>query len=176
MLAWYAYRMDVLSNDVGLSFNDAKATVFAKDCVGSGPGKTCQFDEFIKYIGKSSTPWAGKTSVGKNLDPNLVKTAQELATNGYVNVIGASKLFPGQYASETTPQYDEFFGRIATNMLSIYQSTFKGLDKPYSSAVQALDLIQDARRAERAGDVIDSIQKKLRDSGHSDVSAVSLPV
>lgn len=45
MYFWYAYQIDIATNG-------GKASTIALACKGSGPGGTCNFNEFVKYINK----------------------------------------------------------------------------------------------------------------------------
>ncbi|KAJ6032220.1 hypothetical protein N7540_002952 [Penicillium herquei] len=78
MFLWYAYRLDIKSSP--------GANTIAKGCVGTVSDKSCYFDEFLKYIQQTPSKkakwkrWTGSSSVGKNLDPDVIDTATELRT------------------------------------------------------------------------------------------------
>ena len=78
MLCWYAYRMDIVAFGAG-------SIIIAPGCIGSAPDRSCHFDEFLRFIqrtGGTTMPWTGFTTVGKNLNPDVLTTAKELATSG----------------------------------------------------------------------------------------------
>lgn len=98
MLYWYAYPLDVTVFGPG-------AILTAPNCFGGGPGRSCLFDQFLCYIDVDTNfnpLWTGSTTVGTNLDPDVVDTAIALSTGGaqystdrYTNTLDPNKLFPG---------------------------------------------------------------------------------
>lgn len=165
MLLWYAYRLNIKAYG-------ADHTLLAPGCYD------CYFDDFLKFIqrtGKGSTPWAGKTTVGNNLTPDVVTTAKELATSGskddgtrYANAFESHQLFPGKYNMGETAKFHVIFGDIVDNIQECRKHVNDvGIDDEIKAIRQAMTFMHQARQADQASHVIKAVNEKLQVLGYS---------
>lgn len=169
MLIWYAYRMDVIS------FGASK-TIMAPYCIGSAPDRSCLFDEFLRYIqrvGKGTHLWTGSTSVGNNLKPDVLGTAQELDNGGtqgtpsrYSNTLAPSDIFPNLYFKGQSPDFSNLFGKVVDNIQECRQEMERkgridDIADELNSARHATKLFHSARIANQAEHVIEDVNKWL---------------
>ncbi|RAH78796.1 hypothetical protein BO86DRAFT_458265 [Aspergillus japonicus CBS 114.51] len=168
MLFWYAYRIDVMTFGAG-------STEISSECVGTASDKSCLFDEFVRYIQRDGkNAWTGSTTVGDDLEPDVLNTADELAADGYKGNYDIAKLFPGQF---TTGQVTNFRGmfepvidviqacrkEVATGSASINEKAF---DSALDHARRAMVSTHEARIADNAAGLIEELNAKLQDLGY----------
>ncbi|KAI1080981.1 hypothetical protein F5B20DRAFT_588939 [Whalleya microplaca] len=162
MLLWYAYRLDVIAFGSG-------NTVIAPNCIGSAPGKSCFFDEFVRYIqmtGQTTSAWTGSTTVGTNLEPDVFTTASELDKNGYRNTVDPSKVFPSAYQKTSWTNFSDIFGKLVDNIQQCRQHLQdQGIDNELDSIRRAMVSIHEARKADQADKLILGINKQLSNAG-----------
>lgn len=96
---WYGYQAEIEAF--------GKPEYMATGCVGSGPGKTCNFREFLAYIADFKSPKANRNyEVGiewETLDPNkMADAAQRLYDIQYPSRALANKIvkFAGKTLSD----------------------------------------------------------------------------
>ena len=170
MLIWYAYRMDIASFGAG-------STLIAPGCIGEAPDKSCYFDEFLRYIqrtGPKVRPWTGSTSVGTKLNPDVLTTANELATSGtagsptrYSFTAEPAALFPNKFES-LSPSYSAVFGAIVDNIQACRKKVNdQGIDDELDGTRRAIVSTLDARQADQAAKVIKDVNQKLFDAGYT---------
>ncbi|PYI03569.1 hypothetical protein BO78DRAFT_451622 [Aspergillus sclerotiicarbonarius CBS 121057] len=169
VLYWYAYRIDIMTHD-------AANREIAVGCVGTGPGKTCLFDEFLRYIqktGRNTKLWTGSTNVGKDLTPDVISTAEQLATGGeaktpsrYPNTSDPSKMFK-KFKGKVGITYSELMRAVVDTIQKSRASleTLKGVDieTELKSARQALTLTHRARVADNAKYIIQGVNAYLKE-------------
>ncbi|PWY65641.1 hypothetical protein BO94DRAFT_338998 [Aspergillus sclerotioniger CBS 115572] len=171
LLYWYAYRIDIMANDPA-------TRVIAVGCDGTGPGNTCYFDEFLRYIqktGKKTKAWTGSTTVGEDLTPNVLATAEELATGGvaktpsrYSNTADVTKLCkalknkgPVNYDTLMTTVVDS----IQSSRAKVASSTEVNIDTELNGAREALTITHKARVADNAAAIIKGANQILKGRG-----------
>ena len=154
--------------------NEPADRLIAVGCVGTGPGNSCLFDEFLRYIQMTSkkTPlWTGSTTVGDDLTPDVVSTANELATRGvaktstrYTNTYKTSKLCE-TLKDKPTVTYSELLGAIVNSIQKCRAkvATMSGIDidRELSGARRALTITHQARLADNAGYIIKGVNNIL---------------
>ncbi|KAH8196212.1 hypothetical protein TruAng_009628 [Truncatella angustata] len=103
---WYTYRLSVLANDVSGN-KDVAAT-----CRGTGPGNSCNFDEFAEYIqarNKDYSPFP-KGTIGTDLTPDPQDAVNKINKAAWKssNPQDPRTLFPAKWGkSKTLPGLGE---------------------------------------------------------------------
>lgn len=157
MLLWYAYRLDIA----------AGGTFIAPDCPGTGKDKRCYFDEFLRYIEEveERSPWSGSTSVGRNLAPNVLSTAEELVTSRYSNAVDPDVLY------KTPSGFDNFRGVFEPAIDNIQECRQalgdKGIDWELNGIRTSIANTLDARIADQAAFIIIGVNEKHHETGFS---------
>ncbi|KAJ5100663.1 hypothetical protein N7456_006715 [Penicillium angulare] len=170
-LMWYAYRMDVLANDV-----DDRTLLKGSTHKASGPGKpkTFLFDEFLDAIkrdvkvsksSKEIKKWTGNTGVGTELEPTVEAATKGISDTGkkeggkptdkYSNMYDARKIFPADYAKlekGTAPSFDELFGKVFDN-IKANRAKISGANKAkFDTALSRAQETSEGMHATRAAD------------------------
>lgn len=192
-LMWYAYRMDVLANNV-----DDRTLVKGSTHKASGPGKTFLFDEFLDAIkrdvkvsksSKEFKKWTGNTGVGTELEPTVEAATKGISDTGkkeggkptdkYSNMYDARKIFPADYAKlekGTAPSFDELFGKvfdnIKANRAKISGANKAKFDTALSRAQETSEGMHATRAADTAEKQIAHMNDLLTKNGISGVSLV----
>jgi hypothetical protein len=156
--AYYAYRMDISAFGVGAKDGIARA------CKGSGPGGSCNFDEFMKHL----TTWKGKTDIGGNLYPEPMHAASELHAdkNGFKNNFNDKTLFPEfPYDPGNKPSLSEVQKRITDRIqLARLEKGDAFFDKELQNARLMISCAREGRLLEHADNRIKAINQKLADA------------
>lgn len=165
MFFYYAYRIDTIAAP--------GSGVIANRCPGTGPGGVCYFDEFVRWIQKSSDPWTGHTSVGNNLDPDPYDAADQLRTAGIAdsssrcsNLYDPHKLYPSRFPVGTKPPYTV----VMEDMVHTIQNC-RGIagDAKFSSQLnnvrRAFGLIYEARIGDMTHHLIEGVNRLLAKNG-----------
>lgn len=158
MFLWYAYRLDIM----------AGGEFIAPDCPGTGENGRCYFDEFLQYIQKDSdkVPWAWTTTVGKQLRPNLNKTAQELYDLFYDQKIDPERLY-GKARSEAR-DFRTLIGPVVDNIQKCRQILINvDIDEELGGVRQSMAYMTDARIADQAPFMIDQLNDLLKENGNN---------
>ena len=163
MLMWYAYRIQVLTNGPG-------QTRIAPTCRGNGPHRTCLFDEFLKNVqreGDKIKPWTGHTSVGTNLNPDVLDTADELAQpGGFNNNIDMQKVLPGAFDHVEKPTLEMALNGIVDSNQGCRRQAGDGeLSDELDHCRRAIVSIHEARRADMGAGMIKVVNNMLKENG-----------
>ncbi|KAJ5765053.1 hypothetical protein N7520_004612 [Penicillium odoratum] len=175
ILLWYAYRLDVKTYGAG-------STEVAHFCEGSAADGSCYFDEFLKYIQRDPTykdswvKWTGSTSVGDNLTPDVIDTANELKEMNesddpaarYAYYEDWGKILPDTFAEGSYPSFSKAYASIINTIQAIRRDApglSVNIDEELYRAKQAMVLANDGRAYDDAQYKIAAVNKVLADKG-----------
>lgn len=180
MFLWYAYRMDITVFGSG-------NTILAPGCIGTVSDRSCYFDEFLRYIqrtGPTTAAWTGSTTVGTDLNPDVLSTANELATSGtaetpsrYSNTVEPAKLFPNKFVMGASPSFGVVMGSVMDNIQACRQAVVndEGISEELDNARRAMVSVHEARLADQAALVLTGVNTQLANAGYSWVRIDRVP-
>ncbi|MCJ1310401.1 hypothetical protein MMC25_004065, partial [Agyrium rufum] len=126
-----------------------------------------------KYLQRSGSAWTGSTTAGRAENPDVYDSARELGRSGFRQNVNAHKLLPLQFPDKGRTTFSDVFQAIAGNIEACRQE-WKPKLGPEDPIAHALDEARtsmvgthDARRADQAQYVIDSVNLKLSKNGYT---------
>lgn len=153
------YRAEIELYGFGNSFT-------APSCRGSLPDRSCNFDDFCRYVKHPNGQWAGGTNIGNNLTPNPHQAAAELARTNHPNNFDLDKMWPGEFRKGNQPSFSVFMGKGLETLQAIRAdpdmtpARLATIERYMVNVVDSFDSIWE----ERVADIHTKMVQKLQDA------------